>query len=115
MSGLNKEDIEKELIIITNQLLIESGEVINVKSGWMILCNAILALIVLARAELFHRIEKRFSAALPDRLLMEAETLHDIATYLQKRMAWQAYASRNRRCTSAWRGDTRWIHNVKGH
>ena len=36
----------------------------------------------LGRAELFQRIEKSFETRISDRLLAEAETLGDIATYL---------------------------------
>lgn len=76
-------DAEKEVIAITNQLLAESG----VKYKRQLKLNASfrhLGIDSLGRAELFQRIEKKFHVTVPDRLLMESETLEDIVDYLQE-------------------------------
>src|SRR5579862_2632991 len=81
MDNLAKLDIEKELIAITTQLLIQSGEYkreIKLSSS----LQQHLRIDSLGRAELFQRIEKAFGIRLPDRMLVEVETLNDIAVYL---------------------------------
>lgn len=82
MDKMSRDDINKELIEITNQLLIESGtpykHEINLDSS----LQRHLGIDSLGRAELFQRIEKFFDINVPDRLLASADTLNDIANYL---------------------------------
>lgn len=82
MDKMSRDDINKELIDITNQLLIESGtpykHEINLNSS----LQRHLGIDSLGRAELFQRIEKFFDVNVPDRLLASADTLNDIANYL---------------------------------
>ncbi len=75
-------DIDSELIALTQQLLIESGQTYKREIKLDLSLTRHLGIDSLARAELFQRIEKKFSVTLPDRLLVEAETLNDIANYL---------------------------------
>ncbi len=82
MKKITKEEIEKELKTITSELLTESGEPYReIKMGASLQRH--LGIDSLGRAELFRRIEKAFDVSVPDRLLAEAETLQDIAVYLQ--------------------------------
>lgn len=80
---MSNQKIEKNLIELTKQLLLESGtpHVIDVK---LTASLAYLGIDSVSRAELFQRIEKQFAVSIPDRLLAEAETLADIANYLEK-------------------------------
>lgn len=80
---LSKYDIEIELIAITRQLLEESGSRYRreIKSDASLQRH--LGIDSLGRAELFQRIEKAFEVNVPDRLLAEAETLSDIAAFLE--------------------------------
>ena len=77
------QETDKELIAITTRLLAESGEPIQRDIRMDDSLQKHLRIDSLARAELFQRVEKRFSVAMPDRLLAEVETLQDIANYLQ--------------------------------
>ncbi len=74
--------VEKELLILTKALLIESGD----KSKREIKINAELqrhlGLDSLARAELFRRIEKKWEITLPDNVLAQTQTLADVASFL---------------------------------
>lgn len=75
-------DIESTLIIITEKFLLESGQ----KARQIRLDDSLvrhLGIDSLGRAELLRRIEKAFKTTFPDRLLIEAETLNDIAQYLR--------------------------------
>src|SRR3990167_9799482 len=78
-----KTDVEKKLIEITTQLLSESGETTKGVSMDASLQRH-LGIDSLARAELFQRVEKMYGIPFPDRLMAEAETLADIAQYLQQ-------------------------------
>lgn len=78
------QEVEKELIAIATQLLAESGEPFKREVQLDDSLQRHLGIDSLARAELFQRIEKRFSMAMSDQLLAEAETLGDIANYIQQ-------------------------------
>ncbi|TAK78145.1 MAG: acyl-CoA synthetase [Gammaproteobacteria bacterium] len=82
MKKNSQQDMEKELIAITNQLLIELGE----PQREIKLSDSLqrLGIDSLARAELFQRVQRLFDVHLPDRLIASAETLDDIIVYLQK-------------------------------
>ena len=82
MKKRSRQIFEKTLIAITNQLLIESGEPYKREITLDVSLNRHLGFDSLGRAELFRRIEKEFEITLPDRLLAETETLHDIVNYL---------------------------------
>lgn len=79
---LSQQEIEKELIIIAEQLLKESGETYQKEVNLNASLQQHLGIDSLSRAELFRRIEKSFDVELPDKVLAEAETLHDIAAFL---------------------------------
>lgn len=81
MKTNSQQDIEKELLAITNQLLVESGEQYKHEIKLTTLLRH-LGIDSLGRAELFRRVEKTFNVSIPDRLLAEAESLADIADYL---------------------------------
>lgn len=75
----NSIDIEKEIIAIVHQLLLESGaEYSQRKITLDTSLQGNLGIDSFGRAELFQRIEKKFSIRLPDNLMAEAETLNDI-------------------------------------
>ena len=82
MTKLSQADIEKELIAITKQLLIESGDKQKREFKLDSSLQQHLRVDSMIRAELFQRIEQAFSVSLPDRMLAEVETLNDIAVYL---------------------------------
>ncbi|OGT61803.1 MAG: hypothetical protein A3F14_07090 [Gammaproteobacteria bacterium RIFCSPHIGHO2_12_FULL_43_28] len=84
MTKLSQHDIENELIAITKQLLAESGEPYKREIRLDDSLQRHLRIDSLARSELFQRIEKQFEVTIPDRLLVEAENLNDIAAFLQK-------------------------------
>src|SRR5579885_136857 len=84
MKQVSKHDVEKELISITHKLLIDSGEPYRREIKLDASLQRHLGIDSLGRAELFQRIEKSFEVSIPDRLLAEAETLRDIADYLQE-------------------------------
>lgn len=75
--------VDKDLISITRELLAESGEPyrreIKLDSSFQYHLN----IDSLGRAELFRRVEKRLNINLPEKLLLEAKTLGDIAEYVQ--------------------------------
>jgi len=75
--------IEHVLIYITTQLLTETGEPHKRDIRLQDSLQRNLGIDSLGRAELFQRIEKKFSIALPDRLLAEADNLQDILNYIQ--------------------------------
>lgn len=75
-------DIEKELIEITTQFLAESGGPYRREVKLDASLERQLGIDSLGRAELFQRIEKNFNVTMPDRLLMEAGSLADIAHFL---------------------------------
>lgn len=80
----SQAEIEKELIDITTQLLIESDEQHRREVRLDVSLYQHLGIDSLSRAELFARVEKKFSVSLPDRLLTEADTLNDIVPHLLK-------------------------------
>lgn len=82
MTKISRQEVESELIIITRQLLQESGESHHREVKTDASLERHLGIDSLARAELFRRIEKKFDITLTDRTLAEAETLNDIATAL---------------------------------
>lgn len=82
MTTFTSSEIHKELISITKQLLVESGEPHKKDITLTDSLQRHLGIDSLARAELFQRIEKRFNLNLPDSLLAEADTLADIASYI---------------------------------
>lgn len=86
MTKLNfsKQDVEKELIAITKQLLIESGEPAHREVKLDISLERHLGIDSLARAELFQRIEKKFGVLMPDSLLASADSLNDILVFLSQ-------------------------------
>lgn len=81
---IKNDDIEKELIAVTHQLLIESGMTQQREIRLDSSLQRHLGIDSIGRAELFQRIERHFQVSLPDRLLAEAETLDDIAHYLRE-------------------------------
>lgn len=82
MAGMKKEEIDQILILLTDQLLTESGNRHQLKIGVHDSLYQHLGIDSLARAELFKRIENKFERTLPDTLIQKAETLNDIAIYL---------------------------------
>ncbi|HVE44515.1 MAG TPA: AMP-binding protein [Gammaproteobacteria bacterium] len=83
MKKATREEINNALIAIVVQLLQESGEHhtkhISVEDS----LQRRLGIDSLGRAELFSRVEKAFNVRLPDRLLASADTLEDVANYLE--------------------------------
>jgi len=77
------QQIDLELITITQELLAESGEPFRREIKLDSSLQRHLGIDSLGRAELFRRIERKFDITLPDRLLAEAETLNDILEYLR--------------------------------
>src|SRR3990167_3373339 len=77
-------DIEKEVIRITRQLLNESGQSYQREIKLDVSISRHLGIDSLARAELFQRIEKKFKVSISDRVLVEADTLNDIVSYLRE-------------------------------
>jgi fatty-acyl-CoA synthase len=77
-----EEFIQRELIAITSQLLLDSGITYRRDIKLDAQLQQQLGIDSLVRAELFQRIEKQFSVTMPDQLLAEAETLNDIAHFL---------------------------------
>lgn len=80
---IQQQDVENELINIATRLLAESGVPHKKEIKLNDSLQRHLGIDSLGRAELFQRVEKKFSLALPDRLLAEAETLNDIANYIK--------------------------------
>lgn len=78
MKKISQHEVEKELIEITAQLLVESGEPYRRDIHLNASLQRHLGIDSLGRAELFQRIEKAFDVRLSDHLLAEAETLSDI-------------------------------------
>ena len=77
--NLTKQDIENQLLSLTEQFIQESNEEhIQRKIALDASLQQHLGIDSLGRSELFHRIEKRFDVRLSDQLLAEAETLNDI-------------------------------------
>lgn len=81
---MSSNQVEKTLIDLTTQFQMDSG-VTNIRD---IKLDASLQrhlnIDSLGRAELFQRIEKKFAVTLPDSLLASAETLRDIADFLEQ-------------------------------
>ncbi len=82
MDNTVPDAIANDVIAIATTLIIESGEPYRREVTLNASLEKHLGIDSLGRAELFHRIEKKFAVQLPDRLLAEAETLDDIARYL---------------------------------
>ena len=83
MEPQKNQAMSDNLIAITQQLLAESGQPYQRNIRMDSSLQHQLGIDSIARAELFHRIEKAFHVHIPDKLLSEAETLNDIAIYLQ--------------------------------
>lgn len=83
MKHFTQQEVEKQLVAITTQLLAESGEPYHREINMQVSISRHLGIDSLGRAELFQRIEKAFDVSIPDRVLAEAETLEDILVYLQ--------------------------------
>ncbi|MFZ2314186.1 MAG: AMP-binding protein [Gammaproteobacteria bacterium] len=83
MNTLSKQDIQQELIAITAKLLADSGEARRREIKLDASLQRHLGIDSLGRSELFHRVEKSFDVTIPDRLLAQAESLQDIADYLE--------------------------------
>jgi len=81
-NNYSKQYIETELIAIVKQLLKESGEIFQRDIKLEASLQRHLGIDSLSRAELFQRIGKKFQVDISDHLLMTADTLNDIATYL---------------------------------
>lgn len=77
------QQVDIELISITQELLAETGEPYRREIRLDSSLQRHLGIDSLGRAELFRRIEKKFDITLPDRLLAEAETLNDILDFLR--------------------------------
>jgi len=84
MQNNNMDDVEQKLIALTKQLLAESGEQYLQNISLDASLHRHLGIDSLTRAELFQRIEKKFSISCPDRLLAEADTLAEIANYVRQ-------------------------------
>lgn len=84
MKTLSKHEIEKELIAITQQFFIDSAVLHKREIKLDASLQRHLSIDSLARAELFQRFEKNFGVSFPDKLLAKAETLADIAVYLDE-------------------------------
>lgn len=84
IKNMTQQEIEHELIIIATQLLAETGEPHKKEIKLDDSLQRHLGLDSLGRAELFSRIEKKFSLAMPDRLLIEVDTLNDIINYMSE-------------------------------
>src|SRR5437868_4906654 len=82
MKKISKDEISKELIALTAQLLVESGVTHKREIKLDLSLQRHLGIDSLARAELFQRIEKKFEVTVPDQLLASAETLEDIVNFL---------------------------------
>lgn len=81
---VNTLNNQKELIALARALLAETRETPAVHQ--LTLSSSLqyhLGLDSLGRAELFRRIEKKWKVELPDRLLVEAETLGDLLAAIQ--------------------------------
>lgn len=77
--NINTPDIEKQLIDLTQQFIIDSGEGHTQRFVTMdVSLQRHLGIDSLGRAELFSRIEKKFDIQLSQQVLAEANTLHDI-------------------------------------
>src|SRR5688500_13548927 len=84
MKKFRADEIEQALIAIARQLLVKTKEVQQREVRLDTDLQKHLGVDSLVRAELFDRIGKQFSITLPDRLLVEADTLGDIAKYIQE-------------------------------
>lgn len=84
MKKIPHKEIANELIALTTQFLQESGEQQIRQITLDVSLSRHLGIDSLGRAELFQRIEKRFDVSVPDKLLAEAETLSDIAKFLEE-------------------------------
>src|SRR3990167_7045990 len=75
--------LDIDLITVAQELMAESGEPYRREIKLDSSLQRQLRLDSLGRAELFCRIEKRFDITLHERLLSEAETLHDLVSHIQ--------------------------------
>lgn len=76
---ITPKKIETELLNIVQQILKESGEEYSYKHITLdASLQRHLGIDSLGRAELFQRIQRQFDIALPDNLLVEADTLKDV-------------------------------------
>lgn len=82
MTQISRNDIEKELIEITRQFLVDSDISFNREIRMDSSLHRHLSIDSLGRAELFQRFEKKFGVTVSDKLLAEADTLNDIAEFL---------------------------------
>ena len=82
MKNITQTEIEDELVAIVSQLLQETNAMRkrDIKLDDSLHKN--LGIDSISRAELFRRIEAAFDVTVPDRLMMEADTLNDIATFV---------------------------------
>lgn len=83
MTETSRNDIEKGLIDITKQFLLDSGVTYHREIRMDASLHRHLSIDSLGRAELFQRIEKKFAVTIPDKLLAEADSLNEIADFLQ--------------------------------
>lgn len=77
------QNMEKELLEIVRQFQIDSGVPHQSDIRMDASLQRHLGIDSLGRAELFQRIEKKFSVSIPDTLLASAQTLQDIAEFLE--------------------------------
>src|SRR5579883_107725 len=82
MKKFSHDDMEKELIAITNQLVAELGG--SRREIKLTMSLQRLGIDSLARAELFLRLERKFDITIPDRIIASAETLQEIIDYIQQ-------------------------------
>jgi fatty-acyl-CoA synthase len=82
MKDISQQDVEKELTAIMRQFLIDSGETHQGEIKLRASLQRHLGIDSLSRAELFRKIEKAFEVRFPDKLLVEADSLNDIANFL---------------------------------
>ena len=106
MKKISKPAIDQELMAIVSQLLAESGVPYRKEIKMNASLQRHLGIDSLGRAELFQRIENAFDVSVPDRLLAEAETLEDIAAFLENARSWY----KKSQCSMPW-----WPPMVRNH
>ncbi len=79
---VSQQDVEQDLIAITSKFLADSGQHYKREIKLDASLQRHLGIDSMGRAELFQRVEKHFHVIVPDRLLVQAETLQDIANFL---------------------------------
>lgn len=100
MKKQSQQEVEDKLITITTQLLAESGEPHRRQVTLDASLQRHLGIDSLSRAELFQRIEKAFEIPVPDRILIEADTLSDIVLFLQEAQPGIKFQIKRERITS---------------